>query len=92
MDLLIQLLSFLLAVPSSSSQQNVTTVTVNHGPWAEILENWITHQSNNSRTSRVIKINNKNVTVSTKIATSNKRDISETDLYLLGTIYEKFRD
>lgn len=77
----------LLAVPSSSSQPNVT---VNHGPWAEILENWITLQSNNSRTSRVIKINDKNVTVSTKIATSNKRDISETDLYLLGTIYKTF--
>lgn len=78
----------LLAVPSSSLQPNITVV---HGPWAEILENWITLQSNNSRVPRVIKINDKNITVSTKIAASNKREVSETDLYLLGTTYEKFK-
>ncbi|KAG5313080.1 CLC4A protein, partial [Pseudoatta argentina] len=41
---------------------NLTAVTVNHGPWAEILENWITlprHQFNNSRAARVMKIDDK---------------------------------
>ncbi|XP_071566170.1 uncharacterized protein [Temnothorax nylanderi] len=82
---LIAIVSVLSAVPSSS-QPNITTVTMNHGPWAEVLENWITLQSNNTRAARVIKIDDKTVTVSTKIAASNKRDVSETDLYLLGAI------
>lgn len=73
-----------------SSQPDVTAVAVNHGPWAEVLENWITLQSNNSRAARVMKIDEKTVTVS-KIASSNKRDVTETDLYLLGTIYKKFQ-
>ncbi|XP_025991775.2 C-type lectin domain family 12 member B [Solenopsis invicta] len=74
-------------VPSSPSQTNLIAVTTNHGPWAEVLENWITFQSNNSRASRVMKIDDKFVTVSTKIQnTSNKREVSETDLYLLGAI------
>ncbi|XP_011868475.1 PREDICTED: C-type lectin domain family 12 member B isoform X2 [Vollenhovia emeryi] len=76
----------IFAVPTSSSQPNVTAVTANHGLWAEILENWITLQSNNSRTARVVKIDDKTVTVSTKIATSSNREVSETDLYLLGAI------
>ncbi|XP_036139957.1 C-type lectin domain family 12 member B isoform X2 [Monomorium pharaonis] len=63
------------------------TVTINHGPWAEVLENWITLQSNNSRTGRVMKVDDKLVTVTTKIQnTSNKREVTETDLYLLGAI------
>ena len=74
---------FLLA--SSSSQLELSPVTMNHGPWAEVLENWITLQSNNSRTARVMKINDKPVTVLSKISTTNKRDVSETDLYLLST-------
>lgn len=76
----------LLAVPSSS-QPNVTAV--NHDSWAEVLENWIILQSNNSRTARVMKIHDKAVTVS-KVATPNKREVSETDLFLLGTISKKF--
>ncbi|XP_050463285.1 LOW QUALITY PROTEIN: oxidized low-density lipoprotein receptor 1 [Cataglyphis hispanica] len=71
---------------SSSSQLELSPVTMNHGPWAEILENWIILQSNNSRTARAMKIGDKTVTVSTKISTTNKRDVSETDLYLLGAI------
>lgn len=59
---------------------------MSHGPWAEVLENWITLQSNNSRAARAIKIGDKTVTVSSKITTTNKRDVSETDLYLLGMI------
>jgi len=72
-------------VPSLSSQSNFT---VNHGPWAEILENWITLESNNSRATRAMKINDNTVTVS-KVITSNKKDVSETDLYLLGMIHKK---
>lgn len=78
-------------MPSSQISPNLTTVTVNHGPWSEILENWIILQSNNSRTARVMKLGDKTVAVSTKIITSNKRDVSETDLYLLGTIRKKFK-
>lgn len=75
---------------SSSSQLELSPVTMNHGPWAEILENWIILQSNNSRTARAMKIGDKTVTVSTKISTTNKRDVSETDLYLLGMMCKKF--
>lgn len=78
-------------MPSSQILPNLTATTVNHGPWSEILENWITLQSNNSRAARVMKIGDKTVAVSTKIVTSNKRDVSETDLYLLGTIHKKFK-
>lgn len=74
-----------------SSQLELSHVTMNHGPWAEILENWVTLQSNNSRAARVVKIGDKTVTVSTKISTTNKKDVSETDLYLLGMIYKKFQ-
>jgi hypothetical protein len=66
------------------STTQLDSSAINHGPWAEILENWITTQSNNSRVSRAMKIGDKTVTVSTKISTTNKRDVSETDLYLLG--------
>ncbi|XP_072754235.1 uncharacterized protein [Anoplolepis gracilipes] len=70
----------------ASSQLELSPVTMNHGPWAEALENWVVFQSNNSRAARVMKIGDKTLTVSTKIATTNKRDVSETDLYLLGAI------
>jgi len=70
----------LLAVPSLS-QPNITVV--NHDSWAEVLENWIILQSNNSRVARIMKIHDKAVTVS-KVATPNKREVSETDLFLLG--------
>lgn len=76
---------------SSSSQVDSSTATlINHGPWAEVLETWVTSlQSNNSRAARAMKVGDKTVTVSTKISTINKRDVSETDLYLLSTIYKK---
>ncbi|KYM79847.1 Oxidized low-density lipoprotein receptor 1, partial [Atta colombica] len=80
----------LFAVPSSA---NLTAIMVNHGPWTEILENWITlprHQFNNSRVIRAMKIDDKILTVS-KISPSNKRDVSETDLYLLSMIYKIFK-
>lgn len=82
-----------LPASSSTTQLHSSAVRRNHGPWAEVLENWITTESNNSRTSRAMKIGDKTVTVSTKISTTNKRDVSETDLYLLGTrkqSYKKF--
>ena len=78
-------------MPSSSA--NLTAIMVNHGPWTEILENWITlprHQFNNSRAIRAMKIDDKILTVS-KISPSNKRDVSETDLYLLSMIYKIFK-
>lgn len=83
---------YLLGMPfllDSSNRTHPSTVTINHGPWAEILEDWVTNQSDYSRASRVIKIGEKVMTVSTKISTGNKKDISETDLYLLGMIYKK---
>lgn len=80
--------NFIIVVSSSSSQ--VDSLDVNHGPWAEALEAWVTNfSSNNSRTARAMKVGDKTVTVSTKISTTNKRDVSETDLYLLSTIYKK---
>lgn len=81
----------IILLASSSSQLGLSHVTINHGPWSEILENWVVLQSNNSRAARAITIGNKTVTVSTKISTTNKRDVSETDLYLLGTIYKNFK-
>jgi len=64
---------------------------MNHGPWAEVLENWITLQSNNSRAARIMKIGDKTVTVSTKISTTNKiEDVSETDLQLFSMFYKNF--
>lgn len=77
------------------SQLNSSVVAINDNSWAEILEDWIALQSNNSRaarkvSSRAIKIGDKTVTVSTKISTGNKREVSETDLYLLGMIHKKF--
>lgn len=69
------------------SQPNITAL--NHDSWAEVLENWIILQSNNSRVARIMKIHDKAVTVS-KVAT-NKREVSETDLFLLGTISKKFQ-
>ncbi|RLU18586.1 hypothetical protein DMN91_008943 [Ooceraea biroi] len=83
--MLIAIMNVVFAVSSSTTQLDSSAVIVNHGPWAEVLENWITIQSNNSRASRAMKIGDKTVTVSTKIS-SNKRDVSETDLYLLGAI------
>lgn len=71
------------------SQLDTSAVAINHGPWSEILENWVTTQSEYSRASRVMKIGDKTVTVSTKISTGNKKDVSETDLYLLGMFYKK---
>ncbi|CAL1676340.1 unnamed protein product [Lasius platythorax] len=76
----------IISVVCASSQLELSPVTMSHGPWAEVLENWIILQSNNSRAARAMKIGDKTVTVSTKIATTNKRDVSETDLYLLGAI------
>ncbi|XP_025075797.1 LOW QUALITY PROTEIN: uncharacterized protein LOC105433790, partial [Pogonomyrmex barbatus] len=87
--LIMTIVNVVFVMSSSSSQLNLTAVNhspVNHGPWAEVLENWITLQSNNSRTARAMKIGDKTVTVSTKVTTTNKRDVSETDLYLLGAI------
>lgn len=71
------------AIPS----QLESSAILNHGTWAEILESWIT-QSNNSRSARVIKMGDKAVTIKAQVSTANKRDVSETDLYLLGMIYK----
>ncbi|XP_029159960.1 CD209 antigen [Nylanderia fulva] len=84
--MLLMLISISVVCASSLTQLELSPV-MNHGPWAEILENWIVLQSNNSRAARAMKIGDKTVTVSSKITTTNnKRDVSETDLYLLGAI------
>lgn len=58
------------------------------GPWSEILENWtVTSRENvKSRTGRVMKIGDTGLSITSKITSMNRRDVSETDLYLLGAI------
>ncbi|XP_046424812.1 uncharacterized protein LOC124182064 [Neodiprion fabricii] len=56
------------------------------GPWSEILEDWVLSDGASSRTSRVMKIGDNALTVSPSGNSPNKRDVSETDLYLLGAI------
>ncbi|XP_058797375.1 uncharacterized protein LOC131667739 [Phymastichus coffea] len=60
------------------------------GPWSEILEDWLTSTGDNycCRSSRVMKLGDTTLKVSptNKGSPPNKRDVSETDLYLLGAI------
>ena len=56
------------------------------GLWSEILENWVVSNSKIKRMSKVMKLGDKSLTVTSKISTPNKREVSETDLYLLGKI------
>ncbi|XP_076656139.1 CD209 antigen-like protein A isoform X2 [Halictus rubicundus] len=67
------------------SPSNVS-VSDSPGPWSEILENWVVSDSRISRTSKVMKLGDNTLTVSSKISTPNKREVTETDLYLLGAI------
>ncbi|CAK9819013.1 C-type lectin domain family 4 member A [Anthophora quadrimaculata] len=62
------------------------SIIEDQGPWSEILENWIISDTKLARTSKVMKLGDKSLTVSSKISTPNKREVSETDLYLLGAI------
>ncbi|KZC13467.1 Lithostathine-1, partial [Dufourea novaeangliae] len=70
---------------SSDSLSNVSTIEP-PGPWSEILENWVVSDSGSFRTSKVMKLGDKTLMVSSKISSPNKREVSETDLYLLGAI------
>lgn len=58
--------------------------------WSEVFENWIVTQNNyntNHREAKVIKYNDKVVNILQQgTMTNNKREVSETDLYLLGAI------
>lgn len=57
------------------------------GPWSEILEDWVISGTENSsvRGSRVMKLGDTALKVTAnKVSPPNKRDVSETDLYLLG--------
>ncbi|OXU18858.1 hypothetical protein TSAR_014449 [Trichomalopsis sarcophagae] len=59
------------------------------GPWSEILEDWVISeaQNSNARGSRVMKLGDTALKVTAnKVSPPNKRDVSETDLYLLGAI------
>ncbi|XP_016916410.1 C-type lectin domain family 12 member B isoform X1 [Apis cerana] len=56
------------------------------GIWGEILENWTISDSKITRMSKVMKLGDKSLTVTSKISMPNKREVSETDLYLLGAI------
>ncbi|KAK0181066.1 hypothetical protein PV327_003383 [Microctonus hyperodae] len=57
-------------------------------PWGSLLVNWtiLQDEKNNSRTSRVMKFNEKVVNIMRPGSMTNKREVSETDLYLLGAI------
>lgn len=55
--------------------------------WSEVFENWIVTQSNsntNHREAKVLKYNDKVVNILQQGTMTNKREVSETDLYLLG--------
>lgn len=56
------------------------------GPWSEILEDWVTTNDEpiNNRQAKVMKLGDKGLTISYKAMGPNKRDVSETDLYLLS--------
>ncbi|XP_076173342.1 uncharacterized protein LOC143149657 [Ptiloglossa arizonensis] len=69
----------------SDNLSNVSMIET-PGPWSEILENWIVSDWKSSRSSKVMKLGDKTLTVSSKISTPNKREVTETDLYLLGAI------
>ncbi|XP_034194940.1 CD209 antigen-like protein A [Osmia lignaria lignaria] len=88
--LLIFQLSVCMGIPGNlhpvSVSPNASITETSIGPWGEILENWIVSDSKISRTSKVMKFGDKTLTVSTKVSTPNKREVSETDLYLLGAI------
>ncbi|XP_066596738.1 oxidized low-density lipoprotein receptor 1-like [Prorops nasuta] len=59
------------------------------GPWSDLLETWVVSGSGNSshtRESRVMKFGDKALTVTNAGNSPNKRDVTETDLYLLGAI------
>ncbi|XP_008203237.2 uncharacterized protein LOC100117249 [Nasonia vitripennis] len=59
------------------------------GPWSEILEDWVISgaENSNARGSRVMKLGDTALKVTAnKVSPPNKRDVSETDLYLLGAI------
>ncbi|XP_043251501.1 C-type lectin domain family 2 member L [Colletes gigas] len=81
--LLIFQLNVCMGIPGGLS--NVSTDAI-PGPWSEILENWIVSDSRSTRASKVMKFGDKTLTVSSKISSPNKREVTETDLYLLGAI------
>ncbi|XP_017878242.1 CD209 antigen-like protein A isoform X2 [Ceratina calcarata] len=68
---------------SAINSSNVSIIE-SPGPWSEILEDWIVSDSRIGRMSKVMKFGDKSLVVTSK-ATS-KREVSETDLYLLGAI------
>lgn len=72
----------------SISALNSSNVSIIRPPelWSEILENWIVSDSKLTRMSKVMKLGDKSLTITSKISTPNKREVSETDLYLLGKI------
>lgn len=68
-----------------------STLMIDHSqPWSTLLVNWtiLQDEKNNSRTSRVMKFNEKVVNIMRPGSMTNKREVSETDLYLLG-MYKK---
>ena len=71
---------------ASRAKHSILLESVHAGPWSEILEEWIVSEKGNLnvRSSRVMKLGDKTLMVSPKATNPNKRDVSETDLYLLG--------
>ncbi|XP_043284770.1 C-type lectin domain family 4 member A [Venturia canescens] len=86
----------LIVITSSVFASGIENVTLDQnfqstrlqGPWSEILEDWITTNdgSVNSRQAKVMRLGDKGLTISYKGMAPNKRDVSETDLYLLSAI------
>lgn len=74
------------SIATSQNGDSIFFETNRPGPWSEILENWIVSEklNLNARNSRVMKFGDKTLTISQKLSSPNKREVSETDLYLLG--------
>lgn len=88
--LLIRLFIFLDNLYSVSAINSLNVSMIEPlGIWSEILENWTISDSKITRMSKVMKLGDKSLTVTSKISMPNKREVSETDLYLLGKIIIK---
>ncbi|XP_076238385.1 oxidized low-density lipoprotein receptor 1 [Calliopsis andreniformis] len=83
--LLILQLQTCMGIPGDLALSNVSTIEA-PGLWSEILENWVVSDSKPFRTSKVMKLGDKMLSISGKISSTNKREVTETDLYLLGAI------
>ncbi|XP_033333719.1 CD209 antigen-like protein A isoform X1 [Megalopta genalis] len=82
------LLALLLLNACEAFCDSLSNVSISDspGPWSEILESWVVSDSRTLRTAKVMKLGDNTLMISSKVSTPNKREVSETDLYLLGAI------